>query len=542
MSRGSGGAAVDADPALDTERDPYRHAVGARDRSAIAFAGAAVVAAITIMVLNRRQWFFLDDFLFAFERDLSDPVGLFRPHFGHLTALPAAAFQAIYEVVGLHAYWPYQLAVVATHVAVAALLRSVMLRSRVEPVLATSASILFLFFGSGRENLMWAFQTTLAGSIAFGLAALLVADHDGESDRRDGVAGLLLCGAALCSNLGPFFAGVVAVAVVVRRGFRPLIVVVGPPTLLYLLWLVAAPAGTGQGESATPGEAAGWAVQLLGYAFQSLTHLLPLTVLFVGVVIVALVRLLPTRTGWRLPAADALPVACFVGLLGAVVSLGHSRGATHYSPSTPRYAYIAAALALPVVTWALSRFAAGRRPFVVGSSALLLVGLITNVPRIPPTTSYDDDRVGDREMVSAIAEIAVEERPTPGYRVYALFTNDVLIEAHRRGEVPASDASKRQRDRARIFVAIGGAQGPAGPCRDVDPAEPLELSRGDRVQVDGSHVVFSLPGAADGSEVRRQVPGSAESRGFDILVDRIDLLVRPETEGADVRLCRPPVP
>ena len=154
----------------------------------VVFAVAAVVAAATIMVQNREQWFFHDDFVFAFQRDLADPVSLLRPHFGHNTVLPAAMFQLIYRVVGLNSFWPYQLLVVASHLGVTVVLRAVMLRCRVQPVLATSAAILFLFFGSGREDFTWAFQTTLNGSIVFGFAALLVADRDAPPDRRRALA------------------------------------------------------------------------------------------------------------------------------------------------------------------------------------------------------------------------------------------------------------------------------------------------------------------------------------------------------------------
>ena len=61
----------------------------------------------------------------------------------------------------------------------------------------------FVFFGSGAENILVAFQITFVGSLVFGLAQLLLADHDGPLDRRDwfgllaGLAGLMCSGVAV---------------------------------------------------------------------------------------------------------------------------------------------------------------------------------------------------------------------------------------------------------------------------------------------------------------------------------------------------------
>ena len=62
------------------------------------------------------------------------------------------------------------------------------------------AAGLFLFLGSGYQNIVWAFQIGFVGSLVFGLAHLLLIDHDGGFDRRDalglafGLAGLMCSG------------------------------------------------------------------------------------------------------------------------------------------------------------------------------------------------------------------------------------------------------------------------------------------------------------------------------------------------------------
>ena len=504
----------------------------------VVFAVAAVAASVAIVALNRRQWFFHDDFVFAFERDVTDPVSLLRPHFGHNTVLPSVVFQAMYQVLGLRVFWPYQVLVIASHVAVATLLRAVMLRCRVDQLLATSAAILFLFYGSGRENLTWAFQTTLNGSIAFGFAALLVADHDGPSDRRDLHAALLLCASVLCSNLGPFMAGVVAVAVIVRRGPRSLGRVVGPPVALFVLWRLTAPTGREARDTATPDEAWVWGSELLAYGFRSLTHVPVLTAALAVSVLVALVLFGRRVSREGLRSDDAVPVAVVVGLAGVVAILGVSRGGGVYPPFTPRYAYMVAVFSLPTVAWSLSRLAAGRRRWAVAASALLLLGLPANVGRIGPSNEYDEMYLGAPELVAALGQEASARNTTPGYEVYGLATSDGLIDAYRRGEIPDVAISPEVRARAALFVSLGAARSPSHSCRTVDHTEPLTLERGDRLEVDSEKVgvtLLSVPGEPSDSG---SVPDTDGIRGFDVLVDQIELLVRPETSGTDVRVCR----
>ena len=534
-SRPSGGAARTTD--LGAEAGVPSAARVERAATAV-FAVAAVVAAATIMVQNREQWFFHDDFVFAFQRDLADPVNLLRPHFGHNTVLPAAMFQLIYRVVGLNSFWPYQLLVVASHLGVTVVLRAVMLRCRVQPVLATSAAILFLFFGSGREDFTWAFQTTLNGSIVFGFAALLVADRDAPPDRRDLGAGLLLCGSVLCSNLGPLMAAVVAVAVVLRRGPGPLGRVIGPPAALFVVWWVTAPAGTEAPESAAPREAFTWGAELVAYGFRSLTHVPPVTVLLVVAVLVAVTGLARTitRTGRR--PEDAVPMALIAGMVALAASLGYTRGGSFYPPFTPRYAYLIAVFSLPVVAWALARLAAGRPPLVLAASGLLLLGLPANVARIDPSNEYDELFLGDRELFSAMAEVATEQQVTRGYTVFPFTTSDALLDAHERGEVPSLTVSDEVRDEALLQVALGPARGTAGACETVDASSPFVVERGDRLEVGATELRLSLASAPDHPDNTRLVPGAEGIRSFDVLVDRIDLVVRPEVPGAEVRVCR----
>jgi hypothetical protein len=93
-----------------------------------------------------------------------------RSHNGHWSTLPFVEYRILYGLVGVHHYWPYQLVGVLAQIAAAALLYLVMRRARVNPWIATAAGILFLFLGSGGDDIESAFQIGFTAALAFGLA------------------------------------------------------------------------------------------------------------------------------------------------------------------------------------------------------------------------------------------------------------------------------------------------------------------------------------------------------------------------------------
>ena len=61
-----------------------------------------------------------------------------------------------------------------------------MRRAGVGPWIATAtASMSLLLAGAAWADIVWAFQVGFVGSLACGLAHLLLADHDGPLDRHD---------------------------------------------------------------------------------------------------------------------------------------------------------------------------------------------------------------------------------------------------------------------------------------------------------------------------------------------------------------------
>ena len=91
-------------------------------------------------------------------------------------------YKGMFAVVGLNAYWPYRALMLLVHLACVWLVFR-LARSRIgDPAAALAASFL-LVLGSAWEVLLFPFEITLLGSVAFGLLALDVLDR--RSRRGD---------------------------------------------------------------------------------------------------------------------------------------------------------------------------------------------------------------------------------------------------------------------------------------------------------------------------------------------------------------------
>ena len=172
-----------------------------------------VVAAVPIyLFLGRNRWFYLDEWDLLARRTTSWS-DLMRPHNEHWYTIPILKYRALWRLFGLRTYVPYQLAVILLHLAAAVLLWLIARRSGARLWCATVAASVFVYFGFGSQDILWAFQVGFDGALVLGLAQLLLAGHDGPVDRRDalgvicGVVGLLVC-----SGVAVVMVGIVAVA------------------------------------------------------------------------------------------------------------------------------------------------------------------------------------------------------------------------------------------------------------------------------------------------------------------------------------------
>ena len=95
-----------------------------------------------------------------------------------------------------------------------------MRRAGVGPWIATVAVGSLLLFGGGAQTIVVAASVNLVASFVFGLSQLILADHDGDWQRRDWLGLLAGLAALLCSGVGLAMAVIVGMATWTRRGWR----------------------------------------------------------------------------------------------------------------------------------------------------------------------------------------------------------------------------------------------------------------------------------------------------------------------------------
>ena len=198
---------------------------------------------------GHKWWFWADDWDFLGTRTGGNLSDLFRAHYQHWVTLPILAYRLLWWVFGIRTYVPYQLLIITLHLATALLLRTVMRRAGVRPWFATLTAGVFVFFGSGAENIVVAFQITFVGALMFGLVQLLLADHNGSVNwfRRTLalVAGLA---ALMCSGVGIAMVVIVGIAMLLRRGWRIALLQTVPLLVAFGLWSRLSPKGPGAGS------------------------------------------------------------------------------------------------------------------------------------------------------------------------------------------------------------------------------------------------------------------------------------------------------
>ena len=97
-------------------------------------------------------------------------------------------------------------------------------------------TILLLVFGAGWENLVFAVQIVYNFSLLAFLGQMLLVDHDGPLDRRDGFGVLVSLIGVSSSGFGPFFGFGVGLLLVLRRRWLAAVVAVVPQALAWIWW------------------------------------------------------------------------------------------------------------------------------------------------------------------------------------------------------------------------------------------------------------------------------------------------------------------
>ena len=299
------------------------------------------------------QWFYADEWEFITTRsrpplshlgDLADV--LFRPHNEHWSTLPIILYRAIFGVVGLKAYWPYLVVLLALHCGVAVLLARRLQLQGVVGWFAFAVVAVFLFYGAGSENIFWAFQMAWMGSVGFGLLMMEVAGGSRFTRGRVVLAWAIGIAALACSGVGISMVAATALAVLVRRGWRDAVRIASVPALAQALWYVT------YGRSANEANPIDWSsapYQLGSYAWRAVTSTVDRTVGLAGIGPVAVVVLVVFAARAHRSLVDrhvevlALAAACVVFLF--FVGLG--RVGLDF-PQASRYSYVIYVLLTPL--------------------------------------------------------------------------------------------------------------------------------------------------------------------------------------------------
>lgn len=329
----------------------------------------------SIMLLQRGQWFFLDEWAFL---KVGGP-GYMEPHVGHWSLSAIALTQALRDTFGMESYLPYAAAVTVAHLALVHLVWRVMIRIRVQEWIATLAAAVLVVLGSGAENILWAFQVGFVGALAFALLALLMADAPHAGPWR--LVGIIAATVTALTWSGTAIPLTVATAGLLwhRSGWKRAIVYACTTGGIYLTWYATYALGNPNNP-----DTGGLSLHKLGVRMPQFLGVMALLgwqhifgLLGIGAIIAAAVLwwLWRVRRDGALltsiaPALAMLAAAVLFALMAAYSRAEWSVG----SGRSSRYVYLLAMLCFPVCAAALTRLV-DTRPVRLGAAVTLLTAL-----------------------------------------------------------------------------------------------------------------------------------------------------------------------
>jgi hypothetical protein len=206
-----------------------------RARLIVALVGLAGCAAI--LLLARGYTFYFDEWTFILSAPDWNASTYLQSHNGHPAMLPRLIYSALFSTVGLRAYLPYMVVLLALHAA-SVLFLFELVRRRAGDLIGLGFAAILLVLGAGWENLLWAFQMSFVGSVAFGLAMLLALDAP-PSRRRMPLVVAMLAGSLMFSGVGLVFGIAAAVTLAATRDRRKELVWLVPVAIVFAAWFIA---------------------------------------------------------------------------------------------------------------------------------------------------------------------------------------------------------------------------------------------------------------------------------------------------------------
>jgi hypothetical protein len=546
---GDGSIAVAVDEQLASGKpgvDAERGTRGDRSRrwAGGTFAAVIAIAVPVILYQGRDQWFYLDDWDFLSNRSVASFHDLMAPHVQHWTTVPILLYRALWWAVGLRHYWPYQLCLVLLHVASAVLLRLVMRRASVDPWIATAATSLFLLFGAGRPDIVYSFQIAFTGALAFGLAALVLADHDGHFERRDLLG--IVCGllSLMCSSVGISMVVAVGVAILIRRGWKMAASYTLPLAAAFLTWW-ASFGRSAFASKAGLGDALTWARQAIWNVFGQLVQLPDAGWLLAGVVVVGLGLHLSKLCWLGFRRLDGPTTGLAVGALCFVASAAYGRATDVVRqggpPTAERYVYVAAALMLPLVALAASAFVDRWRTALPVAVAIFLVGLPGNIAALH-ASGPATQALGDPDLVLTMARLPLARQVPREVEPYAGtvtgFSIGWLRDGVASGRVPEPARSSRLTiAAAELRLSIDQTtKPPSGICVPIKSGTRVHVQPGEALVMKSDLLLLTRPGV--GRPAPQRYLNALYGTTLTIVGDPLDLVPLSVPSDLGTELCR----
>jgi hypothetical protein len=191
-----------------------------------------LVSAALVLWAGRDTLFRGDDWDLFLYRGGSGVNVFLEPHNEHLSALMIAIYKALPVLVGPH-YGAYRLTLVVLDLAVAALF-FVFACERVGPWLGLVSTAPLLLMGAGSDNLLWPTQISVVGSLACGLAALILLDRRSLAAKAGACA--LLTGSVWFVSDGLFFLACAGIWLALSRQRWRDLWIIAVPAATYIAW------------------------------------------------------------------------------------------------------------------------------------------------------------------------------------------------------------------------------------------------------------------------------------------------------------------
>jgi len=326
--------------------------------------GLSALVFAAVLYLTSYKNFFYDEWDFITSARPWNLNLLLLPHNEHWVTIPILVWKLLFVTVGLKSHIPYQAALLVTHVA-AVLLLFVLIRRRSGDLPAFGAAVILLVLGSGWLNIVWAFQISFVGSVAFGVLAMLILEGEARLLRILSVSAALLC-SLMCSGVGLAFLCAVAVQVLADRRWRYLWAF-ALPVVAFGVWFLTygaelpgtpgAPCPTclpkGFGANAHHGQiTVAYIESLAGFVFTGLqaTAAGVLGIVGVGAVLLPAFAVLVALHWFRQRGIEAWQLGQVAGILAwfTLVGLGRAQLGVGAAADS-HYVYVGAVFLLPLI-------------------------------------------------------------------------------------------------------------------------------------------------------------------------------------------------